>query len=63
MQITLKAARTNAGYTVREAAKEIGVSKTTISKWENNQSGVSDVNKAKVCEVYKINEKNVKEFN
>lgn len=33
MQITLKAARVNAGLTILEAAKEIGVGKDTIIKW------------------------------
>lgn len=34
-KITLRAARTNANLTQKEAAKKIGVSKETISNWEN----------------------------
>ena len=34
MQITLKAARINKNLKQTEAAKQIGVSKETISKWE-----------------------------
>ena len=34
MQLTLKAARTNAKYTQREAAQRIGVTVDTISNWE-----------------------------
>lgn len=35
MALTLKAARVNAGLTQNEAAKLIGISKTTLCKWEN----------------------------
>ena len=34
MGMTLKAARINCGLTQIEAAKEIGVSKATLSNWE-----------------------------
>ncbi|HLR59956.1 MAG TPA: helix-turn-helix transcriptional regulator, partial [Pseudogracilibacillus sp.] len=39
-KITLEAARTNAGYTLREAAKLIGVSVATLHKWEKDSSSV-----------------------
>ena len=35
MVITLKAARVNAGYDVKTAANELGVSTDTIGNWEN----------------------------
>lgn len=38
MSITLKAARVNAGLSREDAARKIGVSKDTISKWERGQS-------------------------
>ena len=38
MNITLKAARVNAGFTQESAAKAIGVSKYTISSWERLSS-------------------------
>lgn len=34
-QITLKAARINAGYTQKEAAKQFGVSVKTLGRWES----------------------------
>lgn len=34
MAITLKAARVNAGFTQREAAKLLGISKTTLASYE-----------------------------
>lgn len=38
MKITLKAARTNANMTQVQAAKELGVTKDTISNWEKGKS-------------------------
>lgn len=52
-KITLEAARVNAGLTLKEAAKLIGVSVATLHKWEQDSSSVkvSDVNK--IEEIYK----------
>lgn len=38
MQVTLKAARINAGMTQREAADKIGVTVDTIGNWERGKS-------------------------
>lgn len=35
IQITLKAARVNAGYTLDDVAKELHVAKQTVCNWEN----------------------------
>lgn len=37
IQITLAAARVNAGYTQEEVAKKMGVSKQTIINWEKGR--------------------------
>lgn len=37
-EITLKAARVNAGLTQKELAKELGVTNTTINSWENGDT-------------------------
>lgn len=37
MAMTLKAARTNAGLNQKQAAERIGVSVSTIHKWENGK--------------------------
>ena len=46
-KITLKAARINAGYTLKSASEAIGVSVATLHSWERDSSSVkvSDVNK------------------
>ena len=38
LKITLKAARVNAGFTQKTAAKELGVSKDTLGNWERYES-------------------------
>lgn len=37
MQVTLKAARVNAGLTQDKAAKKLDISKSTLQKWEAGQ--------------------------
>lgn len=36
-KMTLKAARVNAGYTQKEAAKLLGVSNKTLNQWESGK--------------------------
>lgn len=50
-KITLRAARTNANLTQKEAAQKIGVSKDTISNWEN---GITSPNVEKFKQIEKI---------
>lgn len=38
MQITLKAARVNAGLTQREAGKALGVTDDVVSNWERGKA-------------------------
>lgn len=38
LMISLKAARVNAGMTITEAAKKIGVDRTTLMKWEHGET-------------------------
>ena len=54
MQISLKAARVNAGLTVKEASKKLGVSHSTLIKWEKEPWIVNPITQAGIGEVYKI---------
>ena len=38
LQITLKAARVNAGFTQEEVEHSLGVSKRTLIRWENGET-------------------------
>ena len=54
MQITLKAARVNAGKTVMEASKALGIGKDTLIKWEKNSGFVNPIWQEKISEAYGI---------
>lgn len=53
-RMSLKAARVNAGYTQKEAAKRLGVYYKTLANWENGTSlpNVDAINK--ICELYNV---------
>ena len=52
-QITLKAARVNAGYTIMEASKLVGVGKDTLIKWEKHPEKISIEFASKLPSAYK----------
>ena len=52
--MTLKAARTNKGLCQMAAASEIGVSKKTLSNWENGKTFPDVPQIEKICEVYGV---------
>lgn len=52
--ITLKAARVNAGMTIKEACKIIGVSPSTLIKWEKEPWIVNPITQANISEAYKL---------
>ena len=51
VNITLKAARVNCGMSQAQLAKEVGVSKSTISRWERGEVKISE---KKLCRVTDI---------
>jgi DNA-binding XRE family transcriptional regulator len=53
-QITLKAARVNAGFRIIDAAKLIGIGKDTLIKWEKNSGLVNPIMQQKISFIYKI---------
>lgn len=38
MELTLKAARVNVGYTQRQVAEKLGISRDTIGNWEKGKT-------------------------
>ncbi|WP_432642851.1 helix-turn-helix domain-containing protein [Acidaminococcus sp.] len=52
IQISLRAARVNAGKTIIQAAKELGIGKDTLLKWEHNPGLVNPIYQQKISEVY-----------
>lgn len=60
LRITLEAARVNAGYNQKSAAKLLGISPTTLGKYE---AGISYPNMKmieKIEKLYLINKDNIK---
>lgn len=52
VQITLKAARVNAGLKVVEAAEKLSISPTTLIKWEKNPGDLTPNQQRLIGEVY-----------
>jgi transcriptional regulator with XRE-family HTH domain len=53
-QITLEAARVNAGYSQKEAAQKLGVSNCTLLHWEKGVSMPKANQITAICELYGI---------
>lgn len=53
-QITLKAARVNAGYSQKKAASLLGVSHCTLSKWERGISMPKANQIDVICNLYQV---------
>ncbi len=51
-QITLKAVRVNAGLTIMEACKKLGISHGTLVKWEKNPGDLTPNQQLLIQEVY-----------
>lgn len=54
IQITLRAARVNAGYTQKEAAAKLGVSNTTLLSWEKGSSMPKANQIDAICNLYRV---------
>ena len=54
MEITMKAARINAGYTQKEAARLLKVSRDTVSNWERGKSYPDVANLRDIERVYNV---------
>nr|DAT22515.1 MAG TPA: Helix-turn-helix XRE-family like protein [Caudoviricetes sp.] len=52
IQISLKAARINAGLTLVDAAKKIGIGKDTLLKWERRPELVNPLFQSRISEAY-----------
>lgn len=51
-QISLEAARVNAGLDQKSAAKKLGVSSKTLCSWENYITFPNAIQIVKICELY-----------
>ncbi len=53
-QISIKAARVNAGLTQKQAAEKLGISDQTLSHYEKNSGLVKQATLEKMYSIYKI---------
>ena len=51
-EITLRAARVNAGLTLEEVSAKIGISVPTLSKWENYRTFPTAMQLKTLCGIY-----------
>lgn len=54
MAWSIKAARVNAGYTQKQAAQALGVSETTVIKWEKGTSIPLADKFVEMCRLYNV---------
>ena len=54
LQITIAAARVNAGMTQEEAAKALGINRTTLIKWETGQVIPGTIQLIALANIYRI---------
>ncbi len=58
-QVSLKAARVNAGFTQSEVAKKLKKNKQTIVNWENGKTEIDIGNFLTLCQLYKVDKANI----
>ena len=58
-QITLKAARVNAGLTQEAVAEKLGVSTSTIKNWEKGKTFPKQPQIERLCEIYSMSYDNI----
>lgn len=59
LQISLSAARVNAGMTQEEVAKKMRISKTTIVNWEKGKTNLSVADVEMLSKIYQIPKDNI----
>lgn len=59
MKISLKAARVNAGFSQDALAKQIGVSKSTISRWEIGILKIPENSLRKICDLCQLEKEDI----
>lgn len=57
--ITMRAARVNAGYTQSEAAKELGINRDTLFRYEKDNSAIPRNIIESMAQTYKIPANNI----
>lgn len=59
IQVTLKAARVNAGFTQKTASEKLGVSESTLKNWESGKTFPQQPQIEQICELYSVSYDNL----
>lgn len=59
LKVSLKAARINSGLTLAKAAEQIGISRNTLSNYENKRTSPSVKTLEKICKIYKCSQNDI----
>lgn len=60
MQITLKAARVNAGLTQKQVEDATGYARSTLIRWESGKGSPRLTDLAVLCKLYGVSVENIK---
>lgn len=58
-KISLEAARVNANFNQREAAKRLGISKETLRNYETGKTSPTIEMASKICALYQVPQENI----
>lgn len=61
MQLTLKAARVNAGLTQEQVKERTGFARSTITRWEVGETKPSTLHLLTLCRLYGIEPEDIRE--
>ena len=61
LQITLKAARVNAGFTQEQVEKATGFARSTLTRWENGKGFPRIDDLTTLCDMYGISVEHIKQ--
>lgn len=61
VSISMRAARVNAGFSQSDISEKLGVSKSTVSRWENGRGHPNRIIFEKYCELCHVHVNDIKE--
>lgn len=59
MQLSLRAARVNAGLTQQQVTDKTGIARSTLVRWEHGDTRPSKTNMALLCKLYRVDQAQV----
>lgn len=60
MQLSLRAARVNAGLTQQQVTDKTGIARSTLVRWERGDTSPSQANMDLLCELYRVDQSQIR---